>query len=201
MAWPNDENRLRTWGMRGPLFSGAVGHRLTLTRLAGLVSAAEPIVVLSTVWLAEVLCEVGPVHLIIERRRLRAAQRARLRAERLGRTLSVIVAAEALPLRSHSLGAIVVDELAELEDDEMLDYLAALVPYLRPKALLLGLDRTKDPLAESRISGGFLASTLQGLGQERPREGALITVGAAPSPAIVRTLAACFQASPLLSPE
>lgn len=175
--------------MRGPLFSGAVGHKLTLERLAALVTAPQPLVVLSTVWLAEALAFRAPVHLIVEPRRQRAAERARRRSERAGRTLTVSVAGEDLPLRPGSVGALVVDDLAELQDDEAWEFLAAaLVPSLRPGGLLLALDGTKEPSAESMIAGAFLAASLQGIGQERPREGALITVGAAPAASVVRTM-------------
>lgn len=174
--------------MRGPLFSGAVGHKLTLERLAALVNTAQPLVVLSTVWLAEALASRFPVHLIVEPRRQRAAERARRRVERAGGTLTVTMAGEELPLRDGSVGALVVDDLAELENDDAWDYLVGLVPCLRPGALMLALDGTKDPHTESRIAGAFLAAALQALGQERPREGALITVGAAPAAAVVATL-------------
>lgn len=179
--------------MRGPLFSGAIGHRLTLERLAALVGPVSPLVVLSTVWLAEALCTRMAVHLVVEPGRMRAAQRARRRAERAGFTLTVTVAGENLPLRLHTAGALVVDDLAGLADEERLDYVAGLIPALKPGGLLLALDGTKDPREEGRIATAFLAAHLQGLGQERPREGALLTVGAAPSSVVGATLVAALE--------
>jgi len=181
--------------MRGPLFSGAVGHRQTLERLAALVRGRVPVVVLSTVWLAEALCEVAPVLLVVDPRRARPAMRARKRSEKAGRELLVASAGEALPLKQGSAGAIVLDDLADLEDEDLFSYVPDLVPYLEPGGLLLSLDRTKEPAAESRVAGSFLAGGLLRIGQERPREGALITLAAAPTADVVAALKPAAVAS------
>ncbi|MDX2018726.1 MAG: hypothetical protein SF187_00690 [Deltaproteobacteria bacterium] len=176
--------------MRGPLFSGAVGHRSTLERLAALVRQRSPVVVLGTVWLAEALAEATPVLLLVEARRLRAAMRASKRCEKAGRQLTVAIAGPALPLRPAGAGALVLDDLVDLEDDDLLTYVPDLVPFMSEGGLLVTLDRTKEPATESRIAGSFLAGGLLRIGQERPREGALITVGAAPGADVVAALSA-----------
>ncbi|MCG5054226.1 MAG: hypothetical protein KA712_14775 [Myxococcales bacterium] len=179
--------------MKGPLFSGAVGHRHTLERLDALARGRGAVVVLSNIWLAAALCAGGPVHLVVEARRQRTALRARRRAERLGHTLTVSLAAEALPFRPRALGALIVDDLAELASDELHDFVRSLLPFIAEAGLLLSLDSTKEPRVESRIAGAFLAFGLVGLGQERPREGALLTLGASAAEPVVRTLAAVYD--------
>lgn len=177
-----------TFDMRGPLFSGAVGHRSTVERLAALVAGRSPVVVLSTVWLAEVLCESAAVLLVVDPRRERAAARALRRSGKAGRALCVATAGGFLPVRRGCAGAIVLDDLADLQDDDLFSYVPDLVPFLMPGGLLVSLDGTKDPAAESRVAGSFLAGGLVRVGQERPREGALITLAVAPTADVAAAL-------------
>jgi hypothetical protein len=166
--------------MRGPLLSGPVGSRVTLERLAARIGARGPVVVLGTTWLAAALAEALSVTLLVEPDGLKAARRARREAS--GRLL-VAAAGEELPLRRGAAGVIVLEGTLELDERDAQTYVSGLAPYLRADGQLVGVDATKDPAAEARVAAGFLAAGLVGIGQERPREGALVTFGNAPPPA------------------
>jgi hypothetical protein len=170
--------------MRGPLLSGPVGHPATLARLCQIVRAHPPTVVLSSLWLASELAAEIPVLVLVEPDVRRQAQRALQRSAGARHQLSALLAAEDLPLRRGSAGSLVIEGLTEIEDPDASPFLAALVPALRPDGVVLSLDGTKDPLAEARLAGLFLSATLTGIAQERPREGAVLTVGHAPAAAV-----------------
>jgi hypothetical protein len=168
--------------VRGPLFSGPIGHKATVARVAALVGTRRPVVVLSNVWLAEAVCRsAGQVNLLVEPAGLRAGLRARRRHERDGRKLDVAVAGEDLPLGARAASALIVDSLLELDEEDGAAFVADLVPFLNPGGLLVALDGTKDPAHEARVAGWFLAGALIAIGQERPREGAVLTSGRAPA--------------------
>jgi len=191
--------------MRGPLFSGAVGSSAVLERLSALVEGKQPVVVLSAIWLAEILARTTPVCLVVEPHRARAARRARKRVARArarlerrsarsqpvrdaagqtpadsGFDLQVAVAGEELPLRSKSVSAVVVESLGELALEDGQAYVRALAPLLQPGGYFIALDRTRDPRLQARLCGHFLSGCLVSIGQERPKEGAVITIGLAP---------------------
>jgi hypothetical protein len=172
--------------MRGPLLSGPIGSAATLSRVCQLVRERGPAVVLSAVWLAEALAGEVPVLAVVEPDKRKAAQRAVKRAAGSGHRLLVVTAGEAVPLPDGSAGVIVTEELSEIEDDEeAADYLAGLAATLRPGGILLSLDATKSPATEARLANVFLGAALVDVGQERPKEGALMTVGAAPAPLVL----------------
>jgi predicted O-methyltransferase YrrM len=171
--------------MRGPLLSGPLGSSVTLARVCELVGARGPTVVLSALWLARALAGQMPVTALIEADKRRPALRVVRQAARTGRPLMVVTAGEALPMSMGRVGCILVENLAAIADDaEAADYLAELAPALREDGLLLALDATKNPAVEARLAGLFMAAALGAVAQERPRDGALLTLGR-PGPAPV----------------
>ena len=99
-------------------------------------------------------------------------------AAKAGHPLLVVAAGEDLPVRTGSVGSVVIENLTAIEDDETaLAYLADVATLLRPGGLLLALDAVKDLKTEERITGLMLAAGYTRLAQERPRGGALLTVG------------------------
>ena len=168
--------------MRGPLFSGAIGHPSTLGRLADLVRPHAPVAVLSTVWLARALAEVMPVVLLVEPDNRNAARRA-LRHVEGGRAL-VVVAGESLPLRGQGVGAIVLDALSDIDSADAGPFVTGLLPHVRPGGLVVALDATKSLLTETQLAGTYLQAGLVDIRQDRPREGAILTVGRAPAPEV-----------------
>lgn len=171
--------------MRGPLLSGALGSPATLGRVCNIVRDHSPVVVLSALWLAEVLASEFDVLALVEVEKRAAALRAKRRANKLGHRLDVVVAASDVPLASGSVGAILVDSLVDIEEEpEARDLMVVLLPALKPNGVILSLDPTKSPALEARVSGIFLAASLAHITQLRPREGALLTTGCAPHAAV-----------------
>jgi hypothetical protein len=171
--------------MRGPLLSGALGSPATLARVCGLVREHSPVVVLSTLWLAETLAPEMPILALVEEDKRGAALRAHKRARKLGLPLGIVMAASDLPLLSGSVGAVLVDSLVDIEDPTAAaDLLLAVLPTLRQDGIVVSLDATKNPELESRVSAMFLAASLTQISQIRPRDGALVTVARAPHAAV-----------------
>lgn len=172
--------------MRGPLLSGALGSPATLGRVCGLVRERSPVVVLSALWLAETLATELPVLALVEEEKLSAAVRAQRRARKHGHPLAITVAASELPLGRGTVGAFLVDSLVDIEEESATtELLLGLLPALKPDGIVLSLDPTKSPALEARVAGCFLAASLANVTQLRPRDGALLTAGYVPHPAIV----------------
>jgi hypothetical protein len=176
-------------GMRGPLLSGPVGSPATLGRLVALAREAQPVVVLSALWLAEALSAELPVLVLIEPDKVRAARKALARARKESRKLSVVVAGEALPLAARAPGAVIVEGLTELDDEAAVELVADVTAVLRAGGTIISADVAKDPAAEGRLSGIFLAAPLLDIRQERPKEGALLTIGTTPPDVLLEALA------------
>jgi hypothetical protein len=171
--------------MRGPLLSGALGSPATLGRALNLVREHPPVVVLSALWLGEALATEIPVLALVEEDKWSAAQRAQRRARKQGLPLSIMVAASELPLADGAVGAVLVDSLVDIEEESAaVDLLLGLLPVLKPDGIVLSLDATKNPTLEARVAEIFLAASLTRITQVRPRDGALVTSGCAPHPAI-----------------
>jgi hypothetical protein len=172
--------------MRGPLLSGALGSPATLDRVATLLGEHAPVVVLSALWLAETLATEMPILALVEQDKRAAAVRAQRRTRKQGHPLSVMVAGSDVPLGKGSVGAVLVDALVDIEEPSAAtDLLLGLLPVLKPDGLVVSLDPTKSPALEARVAEIFLAASLADIRQLRPRDGALLTVGRAPRPAIV----------------
>ena len=172
--------------MRGPLLSGALGSPATLARVCALVGERSPVVVLSTLWLAETLASELPILALVEEDKRSAAVRARRRAQKQGHPLAIMVAASDLPLGERAVGAVLVDSLVDIEEEPAaIDLLLGLLPVLKPDGIVVSLDATKSPALEARVAEIFLAASLTHLAQLRPRDGALLTAGYAPHAAIV----------------
>jgi hypothetical protein len=171
--------------MRGPLLSGPLGSAASLAALARWLEGAAPVVVLGPVWLAETLAATARVLFLDEPEDRRVLVRARKRAEKAGKALAIGMAGAELPLRRASLGALVIENVAGLSTEEAARWVAALVPCLRPGGRLLAVDATGSPAAAARVAGVFLSAALVDLTQEWPREGVVLTVGAAPAADVV----------------
>ena len=183
--------------MRGPLLSGALGSPATLDRVSDLVRTRLPVVVLSTLWLAEVLATEMPVLALVEEQKRKAALRVKRRGDKTARPLSFVVAASEVPLARESVGSVVLDSLVEIEDQAAAsDLLVGLLPALRPDGLVISLDATKSPALETRVSEIFLAASMARITQLRPREGALITMAYAPHPAVIKARVRGLLAEP-----
>lgn len=156
-----------------------------LERVCGIARERAPAVVLSALWLAERLATQLPVTVLIEPDKRRGARRAVRRAAKDGQRLMVVAAGEEIPVAGQGAGCIVIENMSEIEDDgEATAFLVRLAPVLRPDGVLLALDATKSAAVEARVAGLFLAASLTGIGQEHPREGAVLTIGG-PGPAAV----------------
>jgi len=183
--------------MRGPLLQGALGSPATLDRVCRLVRGHEPVVVLSALWLAEALASEMAVLALVEEEKRRAAARALRRARKHGLPLAIVVAASEVPLGRASVGAILVDNLVDIEEEAAAhELLVGLLPVLRPGGLVLSLDATKNPALEARASKSFLAASLVCITQIRPREGALLTLANTPHPAVSAARALAFPSDP-----
>jgi hypothetical protein len=177
--------------MRGPLLSGALGSPATLDRVCRLLQGHEPVVVLSALWLAETLSASMPILALVEEDKRSAALRATKRAGKAGRPLLIVSAGEDVPLKRGTVGAILIENLMDVEDVAAAEeLLVGLLPALRPDGLIGSLDATKSQEVEARVSGLFLAAALTRIAQFRPREGALLTVGGAPSAVVMTARAA-----------
>ncbi|MGD0837693.1 MAG: hypothetical protein ABSB49_13705 [Polyangia bacterium] len=172
--------------MRGPLLSGTLGSQATLAQVCALVREHAPVLVLSSLWLAETLASEMPVLALVEENRRASALRAKKRAGKLGLPLNLALAAADLPLAPASIGAALLDSLIDIEDENAAaDLLLGLLPALQPGGMVIALDATKKPDLESRIAKIFLAASLTAIAQKRPRDGALVTVGCAPHPTVI----------------
>jgi SAM-dependent methyltransferase len=186
--------------MRGPLLSGALGSPATLRRLPDLLRARRPVAVLSSLWLAAALAAELPVLAMIEAGKAAAARRAVRKAVKARRLLEVVIAGAALPLPPASLGAVVLEDVAVMEPEALVGHLLEVTGLLRPGGALVALDRTRDARVEARLANACAAVALLDIGQQRPRDGALITTGLAPPPAVRAAFIAAREA-PRLEPE
>lgn len=175
--------------MRGPLLSGPLGSAASLAALERWTSGVGPVVVLGPVWLAETLAATAPVLRAVlfldEPDDRRVLVRARRRAVKAGKPLTIAVAGAELPLRPGALGALVIENAAGLAAEEAARWVGALVPCLRPGGRLLAIDATGSHDAAARVAGVFLSAALVDLTQEWPRDGVVITAGLAPSQVVV----------------
>jgi hypothetical protein len=171
--------------MRGPLLSGPLGSAASLAALERWTASVGPLVVLGPPWLAEALAGSAPVLFLDEPDDRRVLVRARRRAEKAGKRLAIGVAGAELPLRTGSLGALVIENAAGLSAEEAERWVTALVPCLRPGGRLIAVDATGSPAAAARVAGVFLSAALIELVQEWPREGVVLTIGVAPAVAVI----------------
>ena len=171
--------------MRGPLLSGPLGSAASLAALARWLDGVAPVVVLGPVWLAEALASSTPVLFLDEPDDRRVLVRARRRADKAGKALTIGIAGADVPLARGSLGALVIENAAGLSDEEAQRWVAALTPCLRPGGRLVAVDATSSPVAAARVAGVFLSAALVELTQEWPRDGVVITVGTAPAAVVV----------------
>lgn len=168
--------------MRGPLFSGAVGSAATLDRLAARVRGRGPVLVLSSLWLADALASELPVIALLEGETRAAARRSA--RKRTARSYLAALAGESLPILPAAVGIIVLEDLASLPRLDLIGFLLGLGTALGAEGRLIALDATKDRAAEARLAGGFLAAGFTAVAQDRPSPGALLTSGTVTPPAV-----------------
>ena len=171
--------------MRGPLLSGPIGSATTLAALARWMEGCAPVVVLGPPWLGREAARAASVLMLVDGGSRTLALRALRRARKDKRPLDVALAAAELPIRRGALPALVVENVAGLPPDDAARWLAALVPCLRPGGRLIAADATASTSEAARVAGAFLSAALGSIVQEWPREGAVLTVGAAPAAQIV----------------
>jgi hypothetical protein len=171
--------------MRGPLLSGPLGSPAALETLMRWTANHAPVVVLGPPWLASAVAGSGPTLALVEREARPQALRARKRAKAEGRPVSLALAAAELPLRRGAVSTLVVENVAGLSPAEAGDWIAALVPCLRPGGRLIAADATSSDAAAARVAGAFLSGALTEIVQEWPRDGAVFTVGVAPAASVV----------------
>ncbi len=186
--------------MRGPLLSGPVGGAVTLGRLTAMLRDQGPTVVVRSAWLGLTLCAELSVLAVLPATARSAARRRRRKSQGLPPSLFVLGGAAA-PLQPGTAGSIVVADLAEIDPPALVSFLIDLAALVRPGGIVVGVDRTKDAATEARLAGALLTAGFLGIGQERPREGALLTRASPPSPTVRAILASAVAASAVaLSP-
>jgi SAM-dependent methyltransferase len=173
--------------MRGPLLSGPLGGAPVLEALAGWLRGVAIAVIIGPLWLGETLAAEIPTLLLIEREERERARRVARRAAASGRRLAVAVAGAELPLHDGTVDALVIESIATLDAETAARWMSVLIPTLRPGGRLITADVTANPAVEARLAGLFLRAALTGISQERPRDGVVLTVGAAPAAALVAT--------------
>src|SRR4051812_42882559 len=124
--------------MRGPLLAGPIGSSVMLDRVVAIARERSPAVVLSALWLAERLATQLPVAVLLEGDKRRGARRVVRRAGRDGQRLMVLAAGEALPVGDGRAGCVLIENLAEIEDDvEAVTFLGGLAPALREGGVVM----------------------------------------------------------------
>jgi hypothetical protein len=172
--------------VRGPLLSGPLGTVAVLDRMLTRLRGHGPTVVIGPLWLGETLAAELPVMLLFEPEDRARARRIARRATTGKLRLGAVMAGVELPLGRGTAGALVIEGASALEEPAAADWMSVLVPALRADGLLIAADVTDDPAVEARLAGLFLASALTHVAQDRPRDGVVLTVGRAPSAAMVR---------------
>ena len=172
-------------GVKGPLLSGALGSAPTLAAVLRWTEGRAPVVVIGPPWLGDAVATSGRVLVLVEPETRPIAMRVRRRAHKQQRALDVALAAAELPLGRGVLPALVVENVGGLRDDEATRWLAALVPCLRPGGRLIAADATSSKGAAARVAGAFLSAALTEIIQEWPRDGALLTIGVAPTSSVI----------------
>jgi hypothetical protein len=180
--------------MRGPLLSGAVGSAVTLRRLCEIVRNHGPTAVVRSDWLGLTLASEIPVVAVLPAS-ARAAARRRRRSKKAGPPSLFALAGAAPPLGEGAAGSLIVTDLSEVDPAGLIAYLLDTAALIRPGGLLVALDRTKDAATEARLAGALLGAGYLSVGQERPREGALLSRGH-PPPVAVRTALADAARTP-----
>ena len=171
--------------VKGPLLSGALGSTPTLAAVLRWTEGRAPVVVIGPPWLGDAVASAGRVLVLVEPEVRPIALRARRRAQKQSRVLEVALAAADLPLARGTLSALVVENVSGLQDEEAMRWLAALAPCLRPGGRLIAADATSSTAAAARVAGAFLSAAMTEIVQEWPRDGALLTIGVAPTPSVV----------------
>jgi len=186
--------------VKGPLLSGALGSAPTLAAVLRWTEGRAPVVVLGPPWLGDAIATTGRTLVLVEPEARPIAVRARKRALKQNRALDVALAAAELPLGRSVLPAMVVENVGGLQPDEAARWMAALVPCLRPGGRLIAADATSSTAAAARVAGAFLSVALTDIVQEWPRDGALLTIGVAPTSSVIEARFA-DAAPPVRSPS
>jgi len=173
-------------GVKGPLLSGALGSAPTLAAVLRWTQGRAPIVVIGPPWLGDAIATTGRALVLVESEVRPVALRARRRAHKQQRALDVALAGAELPLGRGALSALVVENVGGLQDEDAKRWLGSLVPCLRPGGRLIAVDATSSTATAARVAGAFLTAALTDIVQEWPRDGALLSVGVAPTSSIIK---------------
>jgi SAM-dependent methyltransferase len=187
--------------VKGPLLSGALGSAPTLAAVLRWTDGRAPIVVIGPPWLADAIASAGRALVLVEPDVRPIAVRARRRARKQNRGLEVALAGAELPLGRATLSALVVENVGGLQDDEAARWLSALVPCLRPGGRLIAADATSSTAVAARVAGAFLSAALTEIVQEWPRDGALLTIGVAPTSSVINARFADARFAGALPPD
>jgi hypothetical protein len=102
--------------------------------------------------------------------------------------LAVVLADQALPVAPGAAAAVVLEDLSQETSALMWAELERALLLLRPGGVIVGVDRTRNAATEAELSATFLALGITHITQDRPREGALLTSGQAPHPAVLAAM-------------
>ncbi len=175
--------------VKGPLLSGALGSAPTLAAVLRWTEGRAPVVVIGPPWLGDAIATTGRALVLVEPETRPIAVRARRRAHKQNRALDVALAGAELPLGRPVFPRWWSRTSAACRTTRPPRWLAALVPCLRPGGRLIAADATSSTAAAARVAGAFLSAALTEIVQEWPRDGALLTIGVAPTSSVIeRTL-------------
>jgi hypothetical protein len=181
---------------------------VTLRKLADRLRGSAPVVVLRSLWLASALATEFTVVAILgspdptdpviradqQKEGRKALRKAGSRgpgktaAGTLSGTLAILHADQALPLAPGTTGAVVLEDLSVETPELVVAELARAMLLLRAGGVIVSADRARNPVTEASLARTFLALGITHITQDRPREGALLTSGQAPHPAVLAAL-------------
>ena len=172
-----------------------MGSASTLAAIGRALGTAATVVVIGPLWLGEVLSASVRVLVLTEGQERPRARRAVRRAAKTvthgaaatGHGLTVALVGVDLPIATGAVDALLIEGASTLDVDAIARWMVALVPAVRPGGRLIAVDATDDPATEAKLAGSFLAAALGDIGQVRPREGVVLTMGTAPPAPVVAT--------------
>jgi hypothetical protein len=105
-------------------------------------------------------------------------------------SLTVVLADEELPLGAGAAGAVVLAEMLPETPEVEAAELARVLPLVRAGGIVLRAEDTRKPETEAQLARSFLTLGITHITQDRPRDGALLTWGRTPHPAVLAAVLA-----------